>query len=283
VREFQQRGLDARVRILEPRDALIGELQLFHTPEHIRFVMERSQAGSGWLDGGDTPAFRGVFEAAQCVVGASLKATEWILEGQRRRAFVPIGGLHHASRNRAAGFCVFNDCGVVIEHLKRDHGMTRVAYVDIDAHHGDGVFYAFEDDPTVIFADLHESGRSLYPGTGEASESGSGAAEGTKLNVPLRAGSGDTEFQAVWPQMLAHVARFEPEFFILQCGADSIAGDPITHLQLSTSCHARAAADLCTLADQLGHGRVLALGGGGYDRGNLARAWSDVVQSLLGS
>ena len=283
MREFQQRGLDARVRILEPRDALIGELQLFHTPEHIRFVMERSQAGSGWLDGGDTPAFRGVFEAAQCVVGASLKATEWILEGQRRRAFVPIGGLHHASRNRAAGFCVFNDCGVVIEHLKRDHGMTRVAYVDIDAHHGDGVFYAFEDDPTVIFADLHESGRSLYPGTGEASESGSGAAEGTKLNVPLRAGSGDTEFQAVWPQMLAHVARFEPEFFILQCGADSIAGDPITHLQLSTSCHARAAADLCTLADQLGHGRVLALGGGGYDRGNLARAWSDVVQSLLGS
>ena len=90
-------------------------------------------------------------------------------------------------------------------------------------------------------------------------------------------------FRPVWPQMLAHVARFEPEFFILQCGADSIAGDPITHLQLSTACHARAAADLCALADRLGHGRVLALGGGGYDRGNLARAWSDVVQALLGT
>jgi acetoin utilization protein AcuC len=281
LREFQQRGLDARVQVLEPRDALIGELQLFHAPEHIRFVMERSQAGNGWLDGGDTPAFRGVFEAAQCVVGASLKATEWILEGNRRRAFVPIGGLHHASRRRSAGFCVFNDCGVVIEHLRQDRGMARIAYVDIDAHHGDGVFYAFEDDPAVIFADLHESGHSLYPGTGDASESGSGEAEGTKLNVPLRAGSGDAEFQVVWPQMLAHVAKFEPEFFILQCGADSIAGDPITHLQLSTACHARAATDLCTLADRLGHGRVLALGGGGYDRGNLARAWSDVVQSLL--
>jgi acetoin utilization protein AcuC len=281
VREFQQRGLDARVQLLEPRDALIGELQLFHTPDHIRFVMERSQAGTGWLDGGDTPAYRGVFEAAQCVVGASLKATEWILDGARRRAFVPIGGLHHAARGRSAGFCVFNDCGVVIEHLKRDRGLTRIAYVDIDAHHGDGVFYAFEDDPAVIFADLHESGHSLYPGTGDAAEAGSGPAAGTKLNVPLRAGSGDAEFHAVWPQMLAHVAKFEPEFLILQCGADSIAGDPITHLQLSTGCHARAARDLCELADRLGHGHVLALGGGGYDRGNLARAWSDVVQALL--
>lgn len=281
LREFQQRGLDAQVRVLEPRDALNAELELFHTPEHIRFVMERSQAGTGWLDAGDTPAFRGVFEAAACVVGASLTATEWILGGLHRRAFVPIAGLHHASRQRAAGFCVFNDCGVVIEHLRRNHGLSRVAYVDIDAHHGDGVYYAFENDPGVIFADLHESGQSLYPGTGDDSEIGSGAAAGTKLNVPLPAGAGDAEFAAVWPQMLAHVARFEPQFCILQCGADSIAGDPITHLQLSSACHARAAADLCTLADGLGHGHVLALGGGGYDRGNLARAWCDVVQALL--
>lgn len=281
VREFQQRGLDSRVHVLEPRDALIGELQLFHTPEHIRFVMERSQAGNGWLDGGDTPAYRGVFEAAQCVVGASLRATEWILDGPRRRGFVPIAGLHHATRSRSAGFCVFNDCGVVIEHLQQDLGMTRVAYVDIDAHHGDGVFYAFEDNPAVIFADLHESGQSLYPGTGDAAETGSGSAQGTKLNVALRAGSGEAEFHAAWPQLLAHVSRHEPEFIILQCGADSIAGDPITHLHLSPGCHARAAADLCALADSLGHGHVLGLGGGGYDRGNLARAWNDVVESLL--
>jgi acetoin utilization protein AcuC len=195
VRGFQQRGLDAKVRVLEPRDALTAELELFHTPEHIRFVMERSQAGNGWLDAGDTPAFRGVFEAAACVVGASLTATEWMLAVPLRRAFVPIAGLHHASRQRAAGFCVFNDCGVVIEHLRRDHGMARVAYVDIDAHHGDGVFYAFEHDPGVIFADLHESGQSLYPGTGGEGEIGSGAAAGTKLNVPLPAGAGDAEFR----------------------------------------------------------------------------------------
>ena len=281
AREFEQRGLAQRVQLLEPRDALLAELELFHTPEHVRFVIERSQNGGGWLDGGDTPAFRGVFEAAACVVGASLTATDWIMRGTRRRAFVPIAGLHHATRERAAGFCVFNDCGVVIEHLRRAHGIARIAYIDIDAHHGDGVFYAFEADPELIIADVHESGQTLYPGTGAAHEIGRGEAAGTKLNVPLAAGAGDAEFNVAWEQMLAHVERFAPSFCILQCGADSVAGDPITHLRFTSACHARAARELCALADRLGHGRVLALGGGGYDRGNLARTWSDVVHELL--
>jgi acetoin utilization protein AcuC len=281
AREFEQRGLSQRVQLLEPREAQLSELQLFHTPEYIRFVMERSQAGNGWLDAGDTPAFRGVFEAAACVVGSSLTATDWILAGPRRRAFVPIAGLHHAARDRAAGFCVFNDCGVVIEHLRAARDIARIAYIDIDAHHGDGVFYAFEEDAQLIFADLHESGHTLYPGTGAASEVGRGAAAGTKLNLPLPAGAGPAEFDAAWQQVLAHLERFAPSFCILQCGADSIGGDPITHLQLTSACHARAASDLCALADRLGHGRVLALGGGGYDRGNLARTWNDVVQALL--
>jgi len=281
LREFEQRGLNEQVTMLEPRLATIEELELFHTPEHIRFVMERSDSGSGWLDAGDTPAFRGVFDAAACVVGSALAATDWIVQGTHRRAFLPIGGLHHAGRDRAAGFCVFNDCGVVVEYLRRRHGIRRIGYIDIDAHHGDGVFYAFEDDPELIVADLHESGHSLYPGTGGQSEIGRGSAAGTKLNVPLPAGAGDAEFAQSWPQMLAHVTQFEPQFLILQCGADSIAGDPITHLRLSSECHGRAARELCALADRLQHGRVLALGGGGYDRGNLARAWSAVVSGLL--
>jgi acetoin utilization protein AcuC len=281
LREFEQRGLRDQVVELEPGDASAEQLELFHSPSYVRFVAERSQCGGGWLDAGDTPAFRGVFEAAACVVGSSVAAADWIMAGARRRAFVPIGGLHHAGRESAAGFCVFNDCGVVVEHLRRAHAIRRIAYVDIDAHHGDGVFYAFEDDPELIIADLHESGQSLYPGTGTAAEAGRGVAQGTKLNVPLPAGAGDVEFDAAWPRMLEHVAAYAPEFFMFQCGADSIAGDPITHLQLSSGCHARAARELCALADQLGHGRVLALGGGGYDRGNLARAWSGVVEALL--
>ena len=281
VREFEQRGLGAHVAPLEPRDATEAELLLFHTPEYLRFVAERSQAGNGWLDAGDTPAFRGVFEAASCVVGSSLAAADWIMQRARRRAFIPIGGLHHAARDRAAGFCVFNDCGVVIEHLRRERGLARIAYVDIDAHHGDGVFYAFEDDAAVVFADLHEDGRYLYPGTGGADETGRGPAVGTKLNVPLPPGADDEFFASVWPQVTAHLQKFAPEFIILQCGADSLEGDPITHLRFSPRVHGRAARELAELAEELGHGRVLALGGGGYNRANLAQAWTTVVENLM--
>lgn len=281
VREFEARGLDRRVRIGEPRAASDEELLAFHTPEYVALVRERSQSGQGFLDAGDTPAFRGVFDAASVVVGSTVLAAESVLAGEVRRAFVPIAGLHHAARGHAAGFCVFNDCGVAIELLRRRHGLRRVAYVDIDAHHGDGVFYAFESDPDVIFADLHEDGRYLYPGTGAAHETGRGEAEGTKLNVPLPPGADDAAFAREWPRVLGHLERFAPEFILLQCGADSIVGDPITHLQFTPATHARAAADLAALAERLGHGRVLALGGGGYDRANLAQAWSAVVESLL--
>src|SRR5256885_8951990 len=143
--------------------------------------------------------------------------------GESRRAFVPIAGLHHAARDRAAGFCVFNDCGVAIELVKRA-GLKRVGYVDIDAHHGDGVFYAFEEDAAVVFADLHEDGRYLYPGSGALEERGRGAAAGTKLNVPLPPGADDEVFARVWPHVIARPEKFAPEFMILQCGADSLEG-----------------------------------------------------------
>jgi acetoin utilization protein AcuC len=280
VREFTARGLGERVTVLEPRVASDAELRSFHSDTYLNFVRERSLSGAGFLDGGDTPAFKGVYEAAAGVVGAALAAKDAIMSGNCRRAFVPIAGLHHAARDRAAGFCVFNDCGVVIEQLK-SAGLKHIAYVDIDAHHGDGVFYAFEDDAAVVFADLHEDGRYLYPGTGHAEETGRGAAKGTKLNVPLPPGADDEFFAGVWPQVTAHLSKYAPEFIILQCGADSLEGDPITHLRLTPQSHGRAARDLAALADGLGHGRVLALGGGGYNRSNLAQAWNAVVENLL--
>lgn len=282
VRELEARGLDRKVRILEPRGASDEELLAFHTGRYLEFVRERSESGQGYLDGGDTPAFRGVYEAAACVVGATLKATEGIMAGEFGHAFVPIAGLHHAARNGAAGFCVFNDCGVAIEMLRKRCGVERIAYIDIDAHHGDGVFYAFEDDAAVIVADLHEDGRFLYPGTGAAEETGRGSACGTKLNLPLPPGADDAVFDRLWPQVIAHLERFEPEFLMLQCGADSLEGDPLTHLRLSAHAHGRAARELSDLAARLGHGRVLALGGGGYNRDNVANAWTSVVASLIG-
>jgi acetoin utilization protein AcuC len=194
---------------------------------------------------------------------------------------LPIAGLHHAGRAHAAGFCVFNDIGVVIEQLRRSHGISRIAYVDIDAHHGDGVFYAYEDDPGVIFADTHEDGRFLYPGTGAASETGAGAAAGTKLNLPLPPGAGDAEFLAAWPAIESHLERHAPEFVIFQCGADSLAGDPITHLRFTEEAHAHAARRLLAIADRHAAGRILGLGGGGYNRRNIARAWTRVVEAFV--
>jgi acetoin utilization protein AcuC len=279
--EFAARGLDKRVRLMETRAATRAELESFHAPQYVALVAERSLTGEGYLDAGDTPAWRGVYEAAADVVGATLLAAGEIMAGRARRAFVPIAGLHHAARGGAAGFCVFNDCGVAVEMLRRNHGVKRIAYVDIDAHHGDGMYYGFEADPDLIFADIHEDGQYLYPGTGRADEVGSGPAKGAKLNIPVPPGSDDEVFAAEWPRVLEHLRRFEPEFILLQAGADSVDGDPITHMRFSCDSHARAARDLRVLAEELGHGRVLGTGGGGYNRINLAQAWSGVVQGLL--
>jgi acetoin utilization protein AcuC len=235
----------------------------------------------GYLDYGDTPAFRGVFEAASHVVGSTLDAVAHALTGPKRRSFVPIAGLHHARRDGAAGFCVFNDIGVAIEVLRAVHGVRRIAYVDIDAHHGDGVFYSFASDPDLIIADIHEDGRYLYPGTGSAEETGEGAARGTKLNLPMPPEAGEADFRRAWKEVEAFVRAGNPDFILLQAGADSIAGDPLTHLRFTPETHGYAAERLCRIADELCEGRLVATGGGGYDRGNLARAWSAVVRALL--
>lgn len=279
-RELAEADLGDAVRYASPRHATVDELALFHSPDYIDFVSKKSADGKGFLDGGDTPAFPGVFDIASDVVGTTLAAVDAVMEGEAERAFVPIAGLHHAGRGHAAGFCVFNDCGVAAEYLRSKHGLKRIAYVDIDAHHGDGVFYGFEDDPDLIFADIHEDGRYLYPGTGAANETGKGRASGTKLNVPLPPGAGDTEFDDVWPKVLSYLDEAKPEFIIMQCGADSLDGDPITHLRFTENTHARAATDLRKLADKHCNGRIVGTGGGGYNRQNLARAWTRVVQAF---
>ncbi|KPK56978.1 MAG: acetoin utilization protein AcuC [Gammaproteobacteria bacterium] len=281
LRGLEERGLTGHVQMDHPADASREDVELFHSPHHVEFVEKMSLAGEGFLDFGDTPAFPGIFDAARSVVGTTLRAGEMVMSGRCRRAFVPIAGLHHAARVRTSGFCVFNDCAVLIEALRRRHGLQRVAYVDIDAHHGDGVFYGFADDPSVLFADIHEDGRFLFPGTGARSETGEGRAEGTKLNIPLLPGAGDEEFLAAWREIETYLNETKPEFIILQCGADSIAGDPITHLQFTDAAHGTAAASLCEIADRYAHGRLVALGGGGYNRRNIAEGWSRVVQEMV--
>lgn len=279
--ELEKAGLGNSIEYGHPRPALVDELALFHTAEYIDKVSRKSIEGKGWLDDGDTPALPGIYDAASAVVGAVLCAVDEVMHGNHKRAFIPIAGLHHAGRNHAAGFCVFNDCGVAIEYLRKQFGLKRIAYVDIDAHHGDGVFYGFEQDPDLIFADIHEDGRYLYPGTGAAEETGKGKARGTKLNIPLAPGADDSDFHRAWADVEKYLDDAKPEFILMQCGADSLEGDPITHLCWTEEAHATAAASMCRLADKYCEGRIIGTGGGGYNRRNVARAWTRVVQSFV--
>lgn len=276
-----RQGLDHRFTAYPSRIADEATIRLFHTPEYVTRVRNAEANGEAWLDQGDTPVFPGIFAAASRVVGTTLAGLDRILAGEGRRAFTPIAGLHHARRDRAAGFCVFNDCGVAIEYLRCVHGLQRIAYVDIDAHHGDGVFYGFETDPSVFIVDFHEDGRYLYPGTGMAEETGQGPARGTKRNIPLPMEANDVTFARLWPGALGFLRAARPEFVLLQCGADSLEGDPITHLAFTAKVHATVTRDLCRLADDFCDGRLLAMGGGGYNPGNIAAAWTAVVTALL--
>jgi acetoin utilization protein AcuC len=278
----------ARARGLVERAVVVGgarwtreHLERFHHASYIERVIEASRRGEGYLDAGDTPAFPGCYEAAAQVVGAALEGARRIMAGEARRSFQPIGGLHHARRGAAAGFCVFNDLGVLIETLRLEYGVRRIAYVDIDVHHGDGVFYEYEHDAELIVADIHEDGSFLYPGTGHAHESGRGAAQGSKLNLPLRPGANDAHFFEAWDEAERFLERQAPEFFIFQCGADGLAGDPLADLRFTPAAHAHAARRLAALADRHAQGRLMAFGGGGYDLDNLSAAWCAVLEALL--
>ncbi len=279
-KEAGAQGLLEKVPVQTPRVATREEIERFHSKRHVEKVMHAERDRLEYLDNGDTPVFPGVYRASAAVVGSALGGLARIMAGECVRTFQPIGGLHHAGRDHAAGFCVFNDLGVVIETLRSRYGIRRVAYVDIDVHHGDGVFYPFEDDPDLILADIHEDGNHLYPGTGREDETGKGSAQGTKLNIPLAPRSGDREFLQVWPRVEAHLTRFEPEFVVFQCGADGLKGDPLAHLEYTPATHSHAARSLVQIAGRFSKGRLMAFGGGGYDRVNLAKAWNAVLRQI---
>ena len=276
-----ERGLLERalLRVAEPAD--IALLRRYHAASHIEWVRTRCASGEGWLDSGNTPAEPHLFDAARHVVGSTVAACRALMRGECRHAFNPIGGLHHARRVLVEGFCVFSDIGVAVESLRAEFGVRRIAYVDIDAHHGDGIYYDYEHDADLCVVDFHEDGRFLYPGSGAAGERGTGDAAGRKLNIPLPPDAGDEQIAAAWPEAERLLDDFRPEFVIYQCGADSLAGDPLTHLRLSDASHAMLARALCALAERHARAGLLALGGGGYDLGNIARAWCRVLECLL--
>jgi len=262
-----------------PEKADEEALELFHERGHVEFVRKASRLGYGYLDQGDTPAFLGALEAGEFAVGSTLACVERVLSGKADHGFNPVGGLHHARPDRSAGFCIFNDIGVAIELLRKE-GIKRILYVDIDVHHGDGVYYPFETDPDVFVFDIHEDGRFLYPGTGRADETGIGEAEGTKVNVPLQPGEGDKRIAELVKKLAGFASLARPEFIILQSGADSLEGDPLGGLAFSAELHSTVAGVLHRISHEACDGRIVAMGGGGYDVDNCADAWSSVVRQF---
>jgi acetoin utilization protein AcuC len=273
------------LKLLSPALANERIVSSFHDKNYINFVKKSSITGSGYLDSGDTPSFIGVFEASLYVIGSTLLALDTVINKTNGivHAFNPIGGLHHARRNAAGGFCVFNDIGIGIMYARKRYNIKKILYVDIDAHHGDGVYYEFEQDPDVILADIHEDGSFLYPGTGFESEKGLGPGKGTKLNLALHPGATDRDFLSAFMKIENFIDSMKFELIIFQCGADGLSGDPLTDLRYSEKSHEYAAQVLHRFAHERSHGRIIGLGGGGYNTQNLANAWNKVVEVFVSS
>ncbi|POH61078.1 acetoin utilization protein AcuC [Arthrobacter glacialis] len=231
----------------------------------------------------DDPVFVGIHEASARLAGGSLLAASALISGAVPRAVNFGGGMHHAFAGKASGFCIYNDTALAIVKLL-ESGVSKVAYIDIDAHHGDGTERIFWDDPRVLTISLHESGVTLFPGTGFANDLGGPLAEGTAVNVALPAGTSDAgwlrAFHAVVPQL---VEAFAPEVIVSQHGCDSHREDSLTHLNTSVDGQREAALSIAALADKMCGGRWIATGGGGYNIvGVVPRVWSHLMAIVAG-
>ncbi len=273
---------DESAMLVAPRPATMDELTTFHTESYIDVVRrlssceERMAERHGFSEQGDNPVYPGMYEAALLSTGASVQAAELVADGAASAAFAPAGGLHHAMRGWASGFCIFNDPVVAINALRK-RGL-RVVYVDIDAHHGDGVQAAFYHDTDVMTISIHESGHWLFPGTGAVAELGAGDAAGYSVNLPLFPYTDDAIYLDAFDQVVPPlIEAFAPDVLATQLGADAYVDDPLTHLSLSTHGYMAAVERLGAMGYPW-----LAFGGGGYDLDAVPRCWTLAYGAMLG-
>jgi acetoin utilization protein AcuC len=274
-------GLRDRLQVVRPAPATEAELEMVHTPAFVRWVRERVASGEGRFDR-STPIYPGLYRRATVTVGATLLGARLIAGGTVRHAFNPSGGLHHAARERAAGFCVFNDVVVAVRALQREFGLRRIAIVDVDGHHGDGTQAELYREPT-LYVSLHRYDGRFYPATGAAEEDGEGAGRSYTVNVPLPRRCGDGPYLYALRRLVPPLLRaYHPELIIVQYGVDGHYRDPLVRLALTTAAYAEIARLLHALAHELCAGRLLVVGGGGYDPEATARCWAILVATLTG-
>lgn len=276
-------------QIVEPRMATDEEIGLIHDSAYIKGVRK---AGEGTLNPvsaenfglgtEDTPIFPGMHEASALIVGGTLTAADMVMEGKANYALNISGGLHHGFRGKASGFCIYNDSAVAIEYIKKKYG-AKVLYVDTDAHHGDGVQWAFYEDSDVCTLSIHETGRYLFPGTGNVTEKGQSDGYGYSFNLPVDAFTEDESWLQLYETSLKEVAEFfKPDVILTQNGADAHYWDPLTHLSVTMNSYHAVPRLAKKIADQYCNGRWIATGGGGYDIWRVVpRAWSEIWLAMI--
>jgi acetoin utilization protein AcuC len=280
------------VTVIDADPAPDEVIERVHAPAYVAAVKQFSanpalaaswEAGQwGLAAAGDTPAFAGMHEATARLCGASVAAAMSVWNDEADQAFCAGGGLHHAFANRAAGFCIYNDPAVAIQALL-DAGAERVAYIDVDVHHGDGTQWIFWEQPRVLTCSVHESGKFLFPGTGGLEERGGQNAPGSALNIPLPAHSGDGPYlRAVTEVIGPAVAAFAPDVVVTQNGADPHHTDPLAHLQITMPTYPKLYEALRSIAAESADGHWVALGGGGYTFDTVPRAWAMLFATMLG-
>lgn len=274
----------SKEHILAPRMATEDELALFHDRAYIEAVKKASKGRLSDSEGfeyglgtEDTPIFDDMHEASSYLVGGTLTAVDAVLSGKSDHALNLGGGLHHGFKRKASGFCIYNDGAVAIKYIREKYNL-RVLYVDTDAHHGDGVQWAFYDDPDVCTFSIHETGRYLFPGTGNVNERGIKEGHGYSFNLPIDAFTEDESFLQVYESAFREITEFfRPDVIVTQNGADSHFYDPLTHLSASMKIYERIPNLSHELAHQYSGGKWIALGGGGYDIWRVVpRAWSQI-------
>lgn len=282
-------GILYKEDIVEPKVATEAELQMVHSPEYVKAVQEASR-GVGYEELGDyelgtddNPVFEGMHSAASLVAGGTLTGVEMVMKDECKRAVNLAGGLHHAHRSKASGFCIYNDAAVAIAYIRQKYDL-RVLYLDTDAHHCDGVQNIFYDDPEVLVISLHETGHYLFPGTGDIYEQGSDMGFGATINIPVEPFTDDDSWISAFETVVIPNARaFAPHIIITQNGCDGHYLDSLTHLSLTMKSFDVIPRLTCNLAEQLCGGKLIAVGGGGYNLWQVTpRAWAYLWSNVSG-
>ncbi len=282
ISHLERTGLKQQLTPIRPRVASIEELLLVHDEHYISRVRDVAQKGGGWLDA-DTVMSPDSYEAALCAAGGVIRATEAVIQGEVDCAFAlvrPPG--HHATRAQAMGFCLFNNLAIAAECALTNYQLERILIIDFDVHHGNGTQTAFYDNPHVLYISTHQY--PFYPGTGSIEETGSGTAEGTTINIPLPAGSGDTEYLEVFEQIIVPAAiRFKPQLVLVSAGYDTHWADELALMQVSVTGFAQMIKIIKGLGDELCDGHLVFSLEGGYNLTALAASVKATFDMLLGN